>query len=74
LLDQVITDLQQAATLLPTSCDASNLAWVSKNSAKGLLGKVLMYRGTVSKQCESSNACLYFLFQPNREKKRILFL
>lgn len=47
LLDQAITDLQTAVTLLPETWDAANLGRVTKNSARGLLGKALVFRGTV---------------------------
>jgi hypothetical protein len=50
MLDQAITDLHEAAELLPPSWDASNKGRVTKNSALGLAGKVLVFRGTVTKQ------------------------
>ncbi len=58
LLDQAITDLQQATTLLPASWDASNLGRVTKNSAYGLLGKILMVRGTITKQTSDFTSAL----------------
>ena len=48
LLDQAIADLQQAAEFLPTSWSADNRGRVTKNSAYGLLGKALVFRGTVN--------------------------
>jgi hypothetical protein len=48
LLDQAIEDLEAAVNLLPESWDAANLGRVTKSSARGLLGKVLVFRGTVS--------------------------
>jgi len=48
LLDQAIADLQEAITLLPESWDDANLGRVTKNSARGLLGKALVFRGTVN--------------------------
>jgi len=48
LLDQAVADLQEAITLLPESWDDANLGRVTKNSARGLLGKVLVFRGTVN--------------------------
>jgi hypothetical protein len=49
LLDQAITDLATAVTLLPTSWDAGNKGRVTKNSAYGLRAKCLVFRGTVVK-------------------------
>ncbi len=48
LLDQAITDLREAVTLLPDSWDDANIGRVTKNSARGMLGKVLVFRGTVN--------------------------
>lgn len=48
LLDQAITDLQEAINLLPESWNDANLGRVTKNSARGLLGKALVFRGTVN--------------------------
>lgn len=48
LLDQVITDLQEAASLLPDDWSADNLGRVTSHSAQGLLGKALVFRGTVT--------------------------
>lgn len=44
LLDQAITDLQEAAGLLPLSWDNANLGRVTSNAANGLLGKALVFR------------------------------
>lgn len=50
LLDQAISDLQQAATLLPTTpWDATDVGRATVNSAYGLLGKCLVFRATVNK-------------------------
>ncbi|MDR2499233.1 MAG: RagB/SusD family nutrient uptake outer membrane protein, partial [Tannerellaceae bacterium] len=49
LLDQAITDLEEAATLLPESWPAEHKGRVTRNSALGLRGKCLMFRGTVAK-------------------------
>ena len=49
LLDQAITDLKEAATLLPTSWGTSDRGRATANSAYGLLGKILVFRGTVNK-------------------------
>ncbi|UZR97699.1 RagB/SusD family nutrient uptake outer membrane protein [Chondrinema litorale] len=48
LLDQAIIDLEEAATLLPSEWDASNLGRVTSNSALGLRGKILVFRGSVN--------------------------
>ncbi len=47
LLDQAIVDLTEAMALLPDSWDASNMGRATKNSAKALLIKSLVFRGTV---------------------------
>lgn len=49
LLDQAITDLTEAASILPASWGAGQRGRVTSNSANGLLGKVLVFRGTVNK-------------------------
>lgn len=48
LLDQAIIDLQEAANLLPDSWPAAFKGRVVKNSALGLRGKCLVFRGTVN--------------------------
>ncbi len=48
LLDQAIDDLQRAANLLPASWDDKYRGRVTKSSANGMLGKVLVFRGTVN--------------------------
>ncbi len=50
LLDQAIADLQEASSLLPAAWDAANLGRVTKNSAFGLMVKILVIRGTLSQQ------------------------
>jgi hypothetical protein len=45
LLDQAITDLQEAVPLLPESWDAAQRGRATKNSANGLLLKTLVFRG-----------------------------
>lgn len=47
LLDQMITDLNQAITLLPETWSGSNMGRATKNSARGLLMKALVFRGQV---------------------------
>jgi len=58
MLDQAITDLQEAATLLPPSWNATNKGRVTKNSALGLVGKVLVFRGTVTKKAADFTTAL----------------
>ncbi len=48
LLDQAILDLTEAATLLPTSWAEAQRGRVTKNSAYGLLGKCLVFKGTIT--------------------------
>lgn len=48
LLDQAIQDLQEAAELLPSSWSEENKGRVTSNSAFGLLGKVLVFRASVT--------------------------
>ncbi len=47
LLDQAITDLTVAVDLLPDTWSSDFLGRATKNSAKGLLIKILVFRGTV---------------------------
>lgn len=48
LLDQAIIDLTEAATLLPASWPEDQRGRVTNNSANGLLGKCLVFRGNVN--------------------------
>ncbi|HTE32756.1 MAG TPA: RagB/SusD family nutrient uptake outer membrane protein [Chryseolinea sp.] len=48
LLDQAIADLTEAATLLPASWPEQSRGRVTSNSANGLLGKCLVFKGTIS--------------------------
>ena len=48
LLDQAINDLAEAKELLPESWPAEFAGRVTKNSARGLRGKALVFRGTVN--------------------------
>lgn len=58
LLDQAIVDLQEAAELLPTEWAADNKGRVTQNSANGLLGKILVYRGCILNQGDDFTAAL----------------
>jgi starch-binding outer membrane protein, SusD/RagB family len=48
ILDQCVADLQEAVNLLPASWPASDRGRATKNSAYGLLVKVLVFRGDYS--------------------------
>lgn len=48
LLDRAIQDLQQAADLLPASWSEEDRGRVTSNSAYGLIGKVLVFRASVT--------------------------
>lgn len=48
ILDQAITDLREATSLLPPEWDEENRGRVTNNSAYGILGKALVFRATIS--------------------------
>lgn len=48
LLDQAILDFEAAAGVLPDSWNDANRGRVTKNSARGMLGKSLVFRASVS--------------------------
>ena len=58
LLDQAIIDLQEAAQLLPDSWSAGMKGRVTKNSALGLRGKCLVFRGSVNDTNEDFTAAI----------------
>lgn len=58
LLDQAIADLTEAATLLPTSWPEENRGRVTNNSAYGLLGKCLVFRGNVTNAAADFQAAI----------------
>ena len=58
LLDQAIIDLQEAAQLLPDSWSAEMKGRVTKNSAHGLRGKCLVFRGMVNDANEDFTAAI----------------
>ncbi|GAB4019920.1 RagB/SusD family nutrient uptake outer membrane protein [Spirosoma koreense] len=58
LLDQSIKDLTDAASLLPATWDAGNRGRVTSNSANGLLGKALVFRGSVKKAAADYTAAI----------------
>lgn len=58
LLDQAINDFAAAANLLPANWDAPNRGRVVANSANGMLGKSLVFRGSVNKAVADYTAAL----------------
>lgn len=58
LIDQAVKDLTEAAGLLPTSWDNNNRGRVTQSSANGLLGKALVFRGTIKKNPADYTAAL----------------
>ena len=58
LLDQAITDLTEAATLLPDSWPEDQRGRVTNNSAYGLLGKCLVFRGNVNNSATDYQAAV----------------
>lgn len=49
LLDQAILDFELAASLLPDSWNEANRGRATKNSARGMLGKSLVFRASATK-------------------------
>ncbi|MEP7278451.1 MAG: RagB/SusD family nutrient uptake outer membrane protein [Bacteroidota bacterium] len=49
LLEQAITDFTDAAALLPLTWDATNRGRITSNGANGMLGKSLVFKGSVTK-------------------------
>ena len=58
LLDQAIIDLTEAATLLPDSWPEDQRGRVTNNSAYGLLGKCLVFRGNVNNSATDYQAAV----------------
>ncbi|MEO5892163.1 MAG: RagB/SusD family nutrient uptake outer membrane protein [Ferruginibacter sp.] len=58
LLDQVISDLTRAATLLPASWSAGDLGRATANSAYGMLGKALVFRASANKSSADYQAAI----------------
>ena len=58
LLDQAILDLEEAKKLLPESWAAAYKGRVTKNSARGLKGKILVFRGSVNKTAADFTAAI----------------
>ncbi|CAN5428421.1 hypothetical protein BH10BAC2_BH10BAC2_48030 [soil metagenome] len=61
MLDQAIADFTEAADLLPSVWDAAQLGRATKNSANGMLGKSLVFPGSVTKaQADYAPAIIAF--------------
>ena len=58
LLDQAIIDLEEAAKLLPDSWPVAHNGRVTKNSARGLRGKCLVFRGMINKTSADFTAAI----------------
>lgn len=58
LLDQAVNDFTEAAGLLPTSWDEANRGRVTQNSANGMLGKSLVFRGSATNNASDYTAAL----------------
>ena len=58
LLDQAITDLTEAASLLPVSWPGSQKGRATSNAANGMLGKALVFRGTINKAAADFTAAI----------------
>ncbi len=58
LLDQAILDFSEASTLLPASWGDADRGRVTKNSAFGMLGKSLVFRGSVNKDAADYTAAV----------------
>lgn len=58
LLDQAIKDFTEAASLLPETWDARNAGRATSNAANGMLGKSLVFRGTINKTAADFTAAL----------------
>ncbi len=58
LLDQAIKDFTEAAGLLPEAWDARNAGRATSTAANGMLGKALVFRGTINKTAADYTAAL----------------
>lgn len=58
LLDQAIADFTEAAELLPASWPEGDRGRVFKSSANGMLGKALVFRGTVTSNAADFQAAI----------------
>lgn len=58
LLDQAIADFEEAKQLLPETWAAAYKGRVTKNSARGMKGKCLVFRGTVNKAAADFTAAV----------------
>jgi tetratricopeptide (TPR) repeat protein len=58
MLDQAIDDFTKAAALLPPTWDAANRGRATANSANGMLGKSLVFKGSITKNAADFSAAL----------------
>lgn len=58
LLDQAIADLEEAKGLLPETWPAAMTGRVTKNSARGLRGKALVFRGMIANSAADYTAAI----------------
>jgi hypothetical protein len=58
LLDQAISDFTEAAALLPAAWSDDNRGRATKNAAYGMLGKSLVFRGSVTNAAADYSAAL----------------
>lgn len=58
LLDQAIKDFTEAETLLPPSWNVANRGRVTANSARGMLGKSLVFRASATKNAADYSAAI----------------
>ncbi|RIV23954.1 RagB/SusD family nutrient uptake outer membrane protein [Fibrisoma montanum] len=58
LLDQAVKDFTEAASLLPEAWDARNAGRATSNAANGMLGKSLVFRGTINKTAADFTAAV----------------
>lgn len=58
MLDQAITDFTEAVSLLPATWASSLRGRATKNAANGMLGKSLVFRGTVNKAAADFTAAV----------------
>ena len=61
LLNQAIADLTESAGLLPKTWPVADRGRITSNAANGLLGKALLFRGTVTKTPADFSAALVAL-------------
>ncbi|MCY7350375.1 MAG: RagB/SusD family nutrient uptake outer membrane protein [Cytophagaceae bacterium] len=58
LVDQAIKDFTDAAGLVPAKWDDANRGRITQNAANGMLGKALLFRGSIKKNAADFTAAL----------------